>query len=121
MQKINQQLKRQITEIIQRETDDPDLEFLSITAVRTTSDLQEAKVYYSLLNEEKYPKAKVALNKMKGFIRGALGKRVRLKVLPQLVFFPDESIRYSVDVYKKIEDIKEEDAQKRAQTDDWKD
>jgi len=92
-------------EIIQKEVDDPDMDFLSITRVDTTRDLQESKVYYSLLTEETLIKAKETLSRMGGFIRGELGKRIRLKVLPQLRFIPDESMKHSVDIYKKIEEI----------------
>jgi len=107
MEKVNQEIKRQIATIVFREIDDPDLDFLSITSVETTADLQESKVYYSMLDEGKYDKAKDALAKMGGFIRGCLAKKIRLKVLPQLVFIPDESIKYSVDIHNKIEEIKE--------------
>ncbi len=107
MEKVNQELRKQIMAVIQREIDDPTLDFLSIVRVETTKDLQESRVYYSLLNENNYPKAKEALEQMKGFIRRNLAKRIRLKTLPQLNFIPDESIKYSVDIYQKIEEVKE--------------
>ncbi|MBN3039991.1 MAG: 30S ribosome-binding factor RbfA [Candidatus Omnitrophica bacterium] len=118
MDKINQEIRKQIMEVIQREIDDPTLEFLSITSVRTTSDLQECRIYFSMLQDDKYPQAKETLEKMKGFIRSSLAKKIRLKVLPQLVFFPDDSIKYSVDIYRKIEEIKAQDAQKRSKKSD---
>ncbi len=99
-------------DIIQKEIDDPDMEFLSITRVKTTSDLQESKVYFSLLNENNYPKAEKVLATMAGFIRSSLGKRIRLKNIPKLNFIPDSSIKYSVDVYQKIEEIKQHDRDK---------
>lgn len=107
MEKVDQELRRRITEIVQQELDDPSMEFLSITRVKTTADLRESRVYYSLLDDSQYAKAQMALDKMKGFIRGLLGKRVHLKITPQLNFVPDESIKLSVDVYKKLEDLKE--------------
>ena len=96
-------------DIIQKEIDDPDLEFLSITRVDVTADLREAKVYFSVFDESKYKKAKEGLAKMNGLIRGILGKRIRLKFLPQLTFIPDDSMKYSVDIYKRIEEIKKEE------------
>jgi len=107
MEKVNRQLQKQIMAVIQKEVDDPDMDFLSITRVETTKDLQESRVYYSLLNESNYDKAAAILKRMKGFIRSSLAKRVRLKILPQLDFIPDDSVKYSVDIYKKIEEIKE--------------
>lgn len=118
MEKVNSQIKRQLMEIVQREIDDPDLNFLSITRVETTSDLQESKVYYSLLDESKHEKAKEALENMKGLIRGFLGKRIRLKFLPQLNFILDDSMKYSIDIHQRIEDIKkEEDARENTEKD----
>ena len=109
MEKVNKELRRKITEIIHKEIDDPALEFLSVTRVVTAPDLRESKVYYSLLDETKYDQAQAVLDYMCRFIRGLLGKKVRLKNLPQLNFFPDRSIKYSVDIYQKIEELKRED------------
>ena len=106
MEKVNRELQKLIMAIIQKEVDDPDMDFLSITRVETTRDLGESKVYYSLLNEENLAKAKKVLDRMGGFIRGSLAKKIRLKVLPQLYFIADDSIKYSVDIYKRIEEIK---------------
>ncbi len=106
MEKVNRQIQKLVMAIIQKEVDDPDMDFLSITRVETTKDLQESRVYYSLLNEENLGKAKKIFNRMGGFIRSSLARKIRLKVLPQLHFMPDDSMKYSVDIYKRIEEIK---------------
>jgi ribosome-binding factor A len=67
-------------------------------------------VYFSLLDDSKYPQAQHVLDTMAKFIRLHLGKRIQLKFLPTLRFIADDSIRYSVDIFKKIEEIKEKDA-----------
>jgi ribosome-binding factor A len=113
MDKINREIQRQVMDIIQKDVDDPIAVFLSITKVETTSDLQDSKIYFSLLNESEYDKAQQLLSKMRGFIRSALGKKIRLKILPQLIFIPDDSIKYSVDIYKKIEEIKNSEKKDR--------
>jgi ribosome-binding factor A len=109
MEKVNSQIKRQLMEIISKEVDDPDMDFLSITRVETTSDLRESKVYFSLLDETKYENARAVLEKMNKFIRHHLGKRIRMKFLPQLKFLPDDSIKYSVDIFQKIEEVRRQD------------
>jgi len=106
MEKINSELRKQIMEIIQQEIDDPTIGVLSITKVETTSDLMESKVYFSLLDDTKYKRVQSILDGMAKFIRVHLGKRIRMKFLPQLKFIPDNSIKYSVDIYSKIEEIK---------------
>jgi len=108
-EKVNCELRKHLMAILQKEIDDPTMEFLSITRVSTTRDLQESKVYFSLLDSSKQEKAKKILDNMKGFIRHELAKRIRLKILPQLAFIFDNSIEYSVEIHKKIEEIKKLD------------
>lgn len=117
MEKINKEMIRQITQIIQRELDDPMFGLLSITRVDTTSDLKMSKVYFSVLDESQSKKAQVVLDKMSKFIRFNLGKKIRIKVLPELKFIPDDSIKYSVDIYRKIEEIKDVDKKKSRKID----
>ena len=107
IEKVNRELRKQLMAVIQKEIDDPVMDFFSIIRVETTKDLQESRVYYSMLNDNNYPKAKEVLARMRGFIRARLAKKIRLKTLPQLNFVPDESIKYSVDIYQKIDEIKE--------------
>ena len=97
-------------EILRDEIDDPTIGLLSITRVKTTSDLRESKVYFSLLDETKTERVKQILDKMANFIRMHLGKRIRMKFLPHLCFIPDDSIKYSVDIYQKIEEIQNSDS-----------
>ncbi|MDP2922908.1 MAG: 30S ribosome-binding factor RbfA [Candidatus Omnitrophota bacterium] len=114
MEKIDSEMRRQITEIIRDELDDPNIGVLSITKVETTSDLTESKVYFSLLDDTKYKKVQSILDRMAKFIRFNLGKRIIIKILPQLTFIPDDSIKYSVDIYSKIEEVKQRDEELQA-------
>ena len=105
MEKVNTEIKRKIMEIIQEEIDDPHLGFVSITRVITTHDLRESKVYFSALKDEEIPRIEKSLNKMSGFIRKMLGRKIRIKILPALTFFPDTTIKYSIEINKKIEEV----------------
>lgn len=105
MEKVNSQIRKIIVEIIQQEIDDPKLGLVSITKVDTSADLRESKIYFSVLEDDS-SKANKILNGMKSFIRINLGKRIRLKLLPQLTFIPDDSIKYSVEIFKKIEEVR---------------
>jgi ribosome-binding factor A len=109
IEKINKELQRQIMGIIQKEVDDPDLEMLSITRVDTTLDLSESRIFYSLLNDAKFDKAQTALNKMASFIRFQLSKKINLRILPKLKFIADDTIKYSVDICKKIDEVTQGD------------
>lgn len=114
MEKVNSEIQKQLMDIIQKELDDPSVGLLSITRVETTSDLKESKIYFSLLDETKYDRVEDILKAMNAFIRMLLGKRIRLKILPELKFMPDTSIKYSVDIYKKIEEVRKNDREKES-------
>lgn len=112
MDKINREIQRQIMKIVQEEIDDPNLGIFSVVRVETTVDLKESRIYFSLLDDTKYEQVKEILNKMKSFIRLNLGKRMRLKILPDLKFIADDTIKYSVYISKRIEEIENENLQK---------
>ena len=105
LKKLNSQIKKEITKIIQEEIDDPRVEMVSITRVVTRADLKEAHIYFSVLKEEEAKDVSKILNRMRGYLRRILGRKMRIKILPSLRFFPDDSIRYSVEIYRKIEEI----------------
>ncbi len=113
MAKVNQEIKKHIVAIIQEEIDDPHLGMVSITGVRTSSDLREAKIYFSVLDDN-FEEVDRILNQMKKFIRYHLGRRIRLKFLPRISFVPDDSIRYSVEIYKKIEEVRDAEENNRS-------
>lgn len=109
IEKINSEIRKKITEIVQQEIDDPNIGLITITKVDTEPDLEEAKVYFSLLDQEKSAKVKKTLNEMKGFIKIVLAKKIRLKKTPELSFHLDDTIKYSLDIYQKIEELKDEE------------
>ena len=110
MEKINSQIKQSLADIVLKEIDDPAADLLSIVKVDTTPDLRECRVYYSLLDDKQYEHVQSLLEKMSKFMRHQLGKRVRLKNLPSLRFIGDDFIKYSVDIYQKIEDVKSDES-----------
>ena len=120
MEKINSEIHKVITEIIQDEIDDPKLAILSITRVDTTSDLRESRIYFSLLDEKNMKHAKQTLDKMSKFIKVSLGQRMRIKILPQLIFLPDDSIRYSVYICDKIQQARAHDSDQIVKDDEEK-
>ncbi|HDN85970.1 MAG: 30S ribosome-binding factor RbfA [Candidatus Omnitrophota bacterium] len=105
LEKVNKEIKKRLMEIIQKEVDDPSLGLVSITRVETTPDLRQTRVYFSVLKDKDFSRIEKILNSMRGFLRKLLGKKLRIKVLPSIKFFPDKSIKYSVEIYKKIEEV----------------
>ena len=109
MDKINQRIKREIGDIVLKELKDPRLEFVTITQVEVTRDLQYAKVYFSVLGkEEQVEKARTGLLSARGFVRKLVGQRVRLRYTPDIEFIYDQTIEYSARIEAALQEIHHE-------------
>jgi len=104
--RVGEQLKKELSYIFLSELKDPAIGFLTVTGVDMTSDLSQAKVYISVLgNEEQQNATLKALARSKGFIRTELGKRIRLRHVPDLLFLIDHSIAYGSRIEKLFDSI----------------
>ncbi|MDT8282972.1 MAG: 30S ribosome-binding factor RbfA [Gammaproteobacteria bacterium] len=97
-QRMAEQVRRELAEIIKDEIKDPRVGFLSFTEVRMSRDLSHAVVYCSVLNSEDLPESIDILNRAVGFIRKSLGRRIRARIVPTLKFVADESIVRGVEM-----------------------
>lgn len=93
--RVAEQMKKEITEIIARKIKDPRVGFITVTEVAVTGDLQQATVYItSLGNDRERAETLQALEKASGFIRSEIGSRIRLRRTPELAFEFDTAIEY---------------------------
>jgi ribosome-binding factor A len=93
--RVGEQMKKELSDIIGRKIKDPRIGFVTVTDVQVTGDLQQAKVYISVLgDEEQRENTLKGLAKAKGFIRSEVGQRIRLRKTPELIFEWDESMEY---------------------------
>ena len=106
--KLNRQIQRIISKVIQEEVDNPNLGMVSIVRVKTSSDLRYCKVFFSVFPEENLGLAEEVLGSMKNFIKKLLSKNLHIKFLPDIEFVSDSSIKYSVNIYEKIEELRDE-------------
>jgi ribosome-binding factor A len=106
--RIASNLVKEISYILANEVKDPDIKFVTITDCHVTNDLSFAKVYYTVLDEDKKETTKKALKNAKGFIRKELMERVEIRYIPELEFVFDESIDYGKKIENIIEKIHEE-------------
>jgi ribosome-binding factor A len=105
--RIQDQLREEISLIIQRDIKDPGIGFVTVLEVKMTDDLKNAKVYCSVYGEDEEKKKTLdALQRSKGYIKFLLGKRVQLKYMPDLTFTLDSTI----DRVARIEEILRKDA-----------
>lgn len=105
IERINDNLQEAISYIIFQEVKNPNIKFVTITAVNTTSDLSYAKVYFTTLGDK--VETLKALKSAKGFIRNELKEKVELRNIPELEFVYDESIEYGKRIEEKIKEIHE--------------
>ncbi|MBM3262051.1 MAG: 30S ribosome-binding factor RbfA [candidate division Zixibacteria bacterium] len=105
--RVADQIKEEISDILRTEMKDPRLGFLTITAVDISTDLRHAKVFFSVLGTDKEKEqCRTTLEKAAGFVRSQLGRRVRMRHIPELLFRYDDSYAYAqriAEVMKKIE------------------
>ncbi|RDU38590.1 30S ribosome-binding factor RbfA [Neobacillus piezotolerans] len=110
--RVGEQMKKELSEIIGRKIKDPRIGFVTVTDVHVTGDLQQATVYISVLgDEEQRENTLKGLAKAKGFIRSEIGNRIRLRKTPEIVFEFDESIDYGNRIETLLTKIHNEDKQ----------
>lgn len=108
--RINTQIQREISLILQNEVRDKDLRMCTITAVETTNDLSISKVYVTFLGngyDQKHGLA--ALERSKGFIRNLLAKKLKIRKCPELHFILDTSLEYGNKIENILKEIHKED------------
>lgn len=100
--RIGDQMQRELAQLIQREIKDPRVGMITVNAVKVSRDLGYADIYVSLLTTEELgaesPEVKeslAVLNKASGFLRGQVGRAMKLRVVPLLRFHFDELQGYS--------------------------
>ena len=109
LSRYNSLFVKEISSILQNEVKDPDLKFVTVTDCEITNDLSFAKVYVTVLNDEKRKDIMKSLDGAKSFIRGEISKRVEIRHTPELRFIYDESIDYGNKIEKIIKELHEED------------
>ena len=117
--RVGEQIREDLTELLAREVHDPGIGFVTLTRVAVTPDLQLARVYYTVLGDDKSRKdSKRALERAAPFLRRQLGVRLRLRRIPELTFFYDESIERQDRIEKILLDLEAERAANPLPADD---
>jgi ribosome-binding factor A len=107
--KLENLIKEEIILIFLRKLQGPSFGFLTITNVKVSPDLRIAKVYISVFEKEK---REFVLEKVKataGFIRAELASRIRIKFVPDLKFFIDDSLDYVEKIEGLLKKIHKDD------------
>ena len=107
--RINEEIQRELAELI-RSLKDPRVQtMISITRVDTTPDLRYSKIYVSVLEEARSQDALRGLKSAGGWLRRELGSRLQLRYTPELVFELDDSITKGADMFALLKSLHIED------------
>ena len=106
LNRINEELKKEISQIISFELKNPDATgLISITKVKITPDLKYAKVYVSILNAKSVKEDLAILKKSAGLTRSLLAKRMNLRITPEIIFELDDSMEYGARIDSILREI----------------
>jgi ribosome-binding factor A len=105
MRRVNESLREVVSEAV-GELKDPRLGFVTVTAVETSPDLRHARVFVSVLgNERKRNQSIAALESAHGVLQAKVNRELRLKRTPQLAFEYDPSVERGVRMTQLIDEL----------------
>lgn len=108
--RVAEMIQRKLAQIIPMEVKDPRLTgFITISAVKVTADLGHAKVYFTVLDDDK-KLVETILNAAASYLRSALARSIKLRTVPQLHFVYDESIEYGERLSRLIDKVNPPDS-----------
>ena len=108
-ERVAKEMKRFVSEVIQRELKDPRIGFVTITDVEITRDLKLARIYFTILGNRTQKNNTInALKSATGYIRKLVGDHLELRYVPEIVFMEDLTEEQARNVHRILEEIKKE-------------
>ena len=107
--RVGDQILKEIAFLLISRVRDPRVREVTITGIRLSDDLKNAKVYYSVMGDEKtVERAKNGLDSAKGFIKREIGLRMSLRYIPEIRFVYDASLEGGSRMDKLFDNIRKE-------------
>lgn len=105
--RIGHLIQKEISEMLEKKLQDPRLGFITITHVEVSEDLRQATVYFSVLGDDfSWEESFEGLKSASGYLRSELAHRLRLRVVPEIDFQPDDSLKEGARIIELIERLK---------------
>ncbi len=109
-EKVADLIQKEISEMLVKTIKDPRIGFVTITRVAVSEDYRSAKVYFSVAGTvEERQRSIEGLNSAKGYVRKELGRRIRLRYTPEIIFKFDPSIEYAIHIGEVIRHLKKDE------------
>jgi ribosome-binding factor A len=109
VEKVEHLIKEEISLIFLRKLQDPTFGLLTITNVKLSPDLRVAKVYISVFEKEKREFVLEKINSVTGYIRSELASKIRIRFIPELRFYIDDTLDYVEKIENLIKKIHKDD------------
>jgi ribosome-binding factor A len=108
-EKVADLIQKEISQMLVKSIKDPRIGFVTITKVSVSEDCRFAKVYFSVAGTlAERERSMKGLDSAKGFVRKELGRRIRLRYTPEILFQFDPSIEYAIHMGELIQSIQQE-------------
>ncbi len=112
--RVADQIRAELAQLLTREVHDPGIGFVTLTRVQVSPDLQQARVFYTVLGDDKARKNSAgALHRASAFLRRQIGARLRLKRVPELKFQYDEAVAGQDRIDRLLNEIHTADEQRK--------
>lgn len=103
--RVNEQIRRELTSLLQFDVRDPRIGVVTVTAVETSPDLYHAKVFYSVMgSEEDRDSAAEGLRAASGFLRTEIGRRMHIRRAPELHFTYDNTLHHAMHIERLLQE-----------------
>ena len=109
IQRVNELIKRELSEILLREVEFPINILVTVTRVETSPNLIESRVFISVLPEEKADKVLQILNRLIYFLQQKINKRLTMRPVPQIKFILEKETAKAGQVEEILEELKKEE------------
>ncbi len=105
-EKVAEAIHEMVSELLVKGLKDPRIGFVTITGVKVTDDLHLATVYFTVIGSDAEKKStEQGLNSARGFIRKEMGKTLRMRYVPDLLFRYDASVEYGARIETILKEI----------------
>lgn len=105
-ERVSDLVYREVSNILLRDIKDPRVEMVTVTGTKVSDDLRHAVVYYSVIgNDQRWNEVAQGLKSSKGYVKRELGKRLKMKYLPDLKFVEDRTMEKGEKMDKLLSEL----------------
>lgn len=105
--RVNEQIRRELTSLLQRDVRDPRIGIVTITDVEVSPDLYHARVFYSVMgSDEDRDSAGEGLRAAAGYLRTEIGKRMHIRRAPELHFTYDDTLKHAMHIERLLQEVR---------------